>query len=449
MCQAGEFFIIQDGSSAPVILDGGSARLANANEIPAGGPMAFGLGRLWVARGREFLAGDIQSAERGSVLKFTETEYLNEGGAFSLAAEMGDVTAMAFISVLDTATGQGPLMVFGEHGAASLYVNLPRAQWKTTMIQQVALMGIGAAGQRNIVHLNNDLVFRSPDGIRTFRSARAEQGIDGLLPFSAEILPYIDVDADPSLEFSSGVMHQGRMLFTTQSRQEFASFVSSATSRSYTSRFYTFAGALVWDTHPMNSAQSRTAPCWEGVWTTTLARLVALTTAVSTGSPRCFALARNDAGNCLLELFAGDTSTENISCILETRATTHNNPFEEKSLITAELFLRDLRGAVSVTVKFRPDQAANWVLWQTMSVPSSDAVCSTNPTTCFAQIFDQYRPRLWLCNAPTDTDPVLFRQSRRGFSFQYRLEWSGELGIHQFRAHAQTVPEPITPTQTY
>jgi len=57
------YLIIQDGESLPHIydpIDGGRYSDVANKEVPQGsGPMGFGHGRLWVAQGSNFLAGDI------------------------------------------------------------------------------------------------------------------------------------------------------------------------------------------------------------------------------------------------------------------------------------------------------------------------------------------------------------------------------------------------------
>ena len=49
MEQAEEFFVMQDGNSAPYIFNGAFARRAAPNEIPTGTVMAYVMGRLWIA----------------------------------------------------------------------------------------------------------------------------------------------------------------------------------------------------------------------------------------------------------------------------------------------------------------------------------------------------------------------------------------------------------------
>ena len=99
------YLIIQDGVSVPVIYDpiGGIRRSdIDSNEVPVGsGPMAYGHGRLWVAQGSNFVAGDIANGTTG-VLKFTENEYIVGGGSFRVPLGAGDVTAKKFTHAPNT-----------------------------------------------------------------------------------------------------------------------------------------------------------------------------------------------------------------------------------------------------------------------------------------------------------------------------------------------------------
>lgn len=64
MVQADKYIVLQDGTNTPIIWSHDvAARVAGSDEVPQGsGPMAFGNGRLWVAKGRKFYAGDILGA---------------------------------------------------------------------------------------------------------------------------------------------------------------------------------------------------------------------------------------------------------------------------------------------------------------------------------------------------------------------------------------------------
>jgi len=61
-----------------------------------------------VVDGKYFMAGDIYLPwESERVLQFTETQYLNGGGAFGLPAWMGNITGMMFQPNVVSGTGLG------------------------------------------------------------------------------------------------------------------------------------------------------------------------------------------------------------------------------------------------------------------------------------------------------------------------------------------------------
>ena len=46
--QAENWLIVQDGQNQPYLYNGSTLRRATGDEVPVGGPMAYGKGRLWV-----------------------------------------------------------------------------------------------------------------------------------------------------------------------------------------------------------------------------------------------------------------------------------------------------------------------------------------------------------------------------------------------------------------
>lgn len=217
-------FTIELESSAPDVVTGDLVA-RYCPEVPVGTIMAYGQGRLFVASAdfTEMVAGDlVQGDIRNQVanlLRFTETTYLSEGGAFRLPTPAGRITGLSFVATQDTATGQGDLTVYGEHGAGTLYVSLPREQWKDQAIQRVLFTNIGCTSQDSIVDVNGDQFFRSLDGERSYRMARAEFSSYGQTPLSAEVSRVLDLDNPDYLDRASGVLFDNRLIFTCAPRQ--------------------------------------------------------------------------------------------------------------------------------------------------------------------------------------------------------------------------------------
>jgi len=276
MCQAEEYFIIQDGVSKPIILTSLTPSRAVDGQVPIGTAMAYGWGRLWVAKDNLFLAGDIYGGNT-TVIDFTETQYFAEGGAFRLPSTCGQLTGMVFIPLQDTATGQGQLLVGGEYGIASVNGGIPRSQWKETQIQQIAQLDVGFVGQDTNALLNGDVFYRAFDGIRSYRMARAQQGINGNTPQSNEVSPYTDTDTQEFLKYGSSVYFNGRILTTT--------------NPVWKGTYCYHKGLLSLNSQPQSSIGSKSPPVWEGVWTGL--NIVQITKGIFNQQERCFALVRN------------------------------------------------------------------------------------------------------------------------------------------------------------
>lgn len=210
---------IEVASSAPTI-GSGDLQIRYCPEIPTGSIMAYGQGRIFVASPErdDFVALDIvYGDEQGrvdNILRNTENTYLAEGGSFRLPAFMGRITGMAFVPFQDTTTGQGDLIVYGERGAASFDVSKPRSTWKATPIQRVLFDTFGATSQESIVGFNGDQFFRSTDGERSYRMARAESASYGQTPLSAEVDRVLTQDRQDWLDRVSGINFDRRLLFT-------------------------------------------------------------------------------------------------------------------------------------------------------------------------------------------------------------------------------------------
>ena len=195
-------------------------------EVPVGTVMAAGQGRLFVASAdrKTFKAGDIiygdLNGTSGNVLRFSEEVYLAEGGDFALPAQMGSIKTMTFVPFQDSTTGQGELLVFGEYGVASFNVSLARTDWQNQQIQRVTFTEVGGVSPTGIVAANNDVIFRTQIGIRSYRQARADLSNFGQTPLSAELNRILDLDDRTLLYRTSVVNVNNRMLMTCGPAEE-------------------------------------------------------------------------------------------------------------------------------------------------------------------------------------------------------------------------------------
>lgn len=212
MQEAEIFLIIQDGQKRAIIYDGSKSWRSNIvqQQVPTGKQMAYGKGRLWVAvNENEYVAGDIVGGQLhdptypkkvDALLYYTENTFLAGGGAFRVPLKSGSITAMIFMPVLDTSTGNGPLLIFTERAIFSCNASEDRDTWQkaTSALQTIVSIGNGAVSHYAVAQTtNSDIFFRSPDGVRSFYLALREYANSwGSTPNSTEmdkVLPFDDL----------------------------------------------------------------------------------------------------------------------------------------------------------------------------------------------------------------------------------------------------------------
>jgi hypothetical protein len=308
MVQADKWFITQDGESSAILYDGSLARRAITNttrdktEIPVGTMMAYGMGRVClIVNERDIAFGDLygshdQPDPADALVMFTERNFLAEGFDAAIPFEQGLATGLAFFPQLDTSTGNGQLLVFAQRGAQAFFLNLQRELWKESQFQIAALLTTGLRGHRSISIANEDLWFRSDDGVRSFRQARSEQYGWAHIPHSTNVRQFVRTDTNRLLQYCSSVYFDNRVLFTT-------SPYPNATRPFHT-------GAVVVDFDILSSFGEKVAkPAWDGHWT--MPNNVGITQFVAgtfNGVTRAFAFVLEDdlQTNALYELTMDD-----------------------------------------------------------------------------------------------------------------------------------------------
>ena len=437
--QADRYLIVQNGFDRPAILDRDAllryaipyqaydpADLTSKNEVFTGTITKYGHGRLFVVAtyvhnndgqpdttkdGRPyFVAGDIiKPSDPEEVLNFSETTYLNEGGAAGMPSEYGFIYGMEFFRNVQSGTGLGPFIVFAENGVSAFSVNSARTSWKDTDFSQVLFGGVGTKSNRAILPVNDDLLFRSQDGIRSIRYTASEiAGAAGILsstPISNEVSDILDLDVDADLPFVSAASADNRVYFTSAGRVGYA-----------------FKAVVSLDTAAAFGISSAvTPPAYNGIWTG-LNFLQILQGKVS-GKLTLLALAEKGGD---LELWYLDDSgyqdgDDNAPlCRVYDRAYNFDSPSRTKRFANIELWIRDLQGDATITAYYRPDGYALWN--RCTSVTLRGAAAGQN----------QHRFRLTLVPLTDDVyDPTSGRNVLLGSTFQFCLEWVGNLAIEK------------------
>lgn len=434
MQQADRFHVTQDGESKPIIFDGTTARRAKEKEVPVGTQMAYGMGRLIVCvNGRELTFGDLYGSNDGvdpgdAVIMFTETTFLNEGFNASIAFTLGAVTALHFAPQQDSAVGDGELLAFSENGVSSFFLSQPREQWKESAFQRVTLLKTGGRGHDMVVSVNGDLWFRSDDGWRSYRQARAEIQGWAHLPMSTEIRPYTDSDTARLLKHGSAISFNNRL-------------ISTCTPRTNQGKLY-HNGLTSLDFDVLSTFGQATQPSWDGHWSKL--KFLKLVTGKFDGVDRAFAFALDaDGKNQIYELSADDPADFDgpISWELETRSMNFDSPFNEKKILGADVWVDDVSDSTTISAFYKCDQQPDWLPWQTLDAIAKAGTCQEITCGGVPTIRKGYYPRRTLIEPPDTPNEHTNRNGRLCFEFQAKLTGVGRCKIKRFRASAHQVVE--------
>lgn len=448
MVQGEQFLVIQDGTAVPLVWDGNILQrvtsMANANpKIPTGEAMAYYMGRIWIAKGREYLAGDIVRGPSGtapyslndSILSMTENTYLSLGGTFLVPTLAGNIRALSFPANLNTSLGEGQLLVFTREQIYSVNVVPQRAAWATLTepIQRVAQINFGTTSDRSVVQVNGDLFCQSTDGIRSITQALRYFDQWGNLAISSEESRAVDLNDRALLLYGSGIYFDNRLLQTCLPYQTDVGVAHQA--------------LLSLDFDLISTLSERMPPAWEGV-NEGLAILRVLQGDFG-GRQRAFALVRGSTGAIEVweltstDLFDTNASGEaRITYQFETPSFTWGKPFMLKELDTVELWIDQLRGTVDFTLEFRPDQHPCWQYWHKWQECAPRNNCEDPgvllpcpyPTQTYRQ---QYRSLMVMPKPPiAPCQDYIPRPMNIGFGFQFRLTVHGYCRIRGLLAHA-------------
>jgi hypothetical protein len=423
--QADQYQIIQDGQSKPIIWDGAGVRRAYRNEVPTGGPMAYGLGRLWVGRGRDFIGGDIIYGDpafgTANVLRFTDNDVIAEGGAFTVPWQSGDVTGLSFSAKTDTASGEGSLMVFTANGVFEFDAPTDRTQWQNLQqpIQRFALLRNGAESHESITQVNGDLFFRSTDGIRSFYFARRDWNTWANTPVSREVEPIM-----------SSINFDNRLITTTN---------PVATERGVVWR-----SCVALDFDLVSTIKEKVPPAWDGKWVLT-DRVLQLVTVQNIDGVRAFAIGLDEDDYIGIWEITRDEWTDDGSDIeweLVTKSYQFDLPLTLKMLKSAEMWMSELSGNVAIDAFYKSDVKGCWSPWARWA--QNFAVCKSVPnraTGCLPTLFSKPPVKTRVALPEPEVDPTtvcgsLPYPSTNGYEFQVKLKLTGHLKMRKLRVLA-------------
>lgn len=414
-------------------------------ELPAAEAMSYYMGRIWMANGREYVAGDIVGGPSGTpqynstdaILHFTENTFLSLGGTFIVPTSAGNIRALAFAINLDTSLGQGQLLALTRSQIYSVNVVPDRAAWAALSepIQRVAQVNFGTTSDRSVTPVNGDLFFQSTDGVRSFTQALRYFQQWGNVSISSEEDRIVALNDRSLLRFGSGIEFDNRLLQTCLPYQ--------------TDLGVCHRGIMPLDFDLISTLEEKAPPAWEGVLEGVA--FMRLLKGDFGGLQRAFSIVRSVDG--FLEVWEltsqdiDDTNgddTNRVDWVIETPSYTWDSLFKLKQLDTIELWIDKLYGTVEFTVSFRPDQHGCWEYWHHWEVCTAKNECELPlaPTPCNypQQVYrQQYKATMVLPKAPQycgTGNPSVPRPLNIGYSFQFRIEIKGFCRLRGIVAHA-------------
>ena len=448
MQQTVESLVIQDGQSDAIIYNGSTAVRSDPSDggVPRGTVMAYGNGRLWVAiNSKELVAGDIRTNTAGSELRFTETNYLSGGGKLYFPR---GITALGFIATTGT-SDYGALLVFGLDYTEAIKADITfRDLWAQTpgFVTNV-LRHTGCASHWSLAEINQDLYWRDAGGgIRSIRSALADESGPGNSPISREISRLTDYDSRQILGFSSAISFNNRLIST----------MSPCLNESHGVSWKNLAPL---DFAPMSTMRGKSLPAYDGQWDGL--NFTHLFQGQFQGRSRAFAVATTgDGENSLWEIMEdgrgglddvtvfcsnGSANPEEspITSFIEYGARSFGDNKRRKTLERCDVFLKDLLGDLNLKVYWRSDNNQKWLQWDELDVcaKNGDPDQTTSPHV-WKNILSQQRPQIKTFTIPTDIDLITRYGLQTGFEFQIRIVWTGRVKIDRMTLWARYVDDP-------
>lgn len=220
MCQGFEWFVIQNGKDKPIIWDGYNAVQSkpDESEMPIGGAMAFIHHMIAVCStdGNDKIALSDRWAQTKSdnVWKFKDTPTWDNAGVFGLHANFGKIMNLMVVpQIKQTPNGQGDLLIGGTNGGQTLNVQVARADFLDSQIQDTALVGSGFASYVGVQPINSSIYFVGQSGLEEVLRRRGDfTSTDADTPESGDVDLYWKM-SNPGLRAFTPLGHHDNRLF--------------------------------------------------------------------------------------------------------------------------------------------------------------------------------------------------------------------------------------------
>ena len=421
-------------------------------QMPIGTIMAYAYGRVAVSdASNNIYVSDIIYGNgfttTSNTQNFTEQTYWQEGGSFTPPANLGLITGMRVMPSLNiNVRGQGELVVFCENGSFTLDLSQDRTTWQANNIQKVSLIGRGCRSPWSIAGVNNDVYFRSDDGWAFYNNAQVDfyQALS-FRKISREVQPWVNYDTPWMRQFESAMFFDNRLIATV------SPFTVSTADPSVCGLHRPSRAMIVLDVEqesrisPDASMPSRWNGLWEGPQPTQLA------TAQINGVQRGFAFSFDaDNVNRLYELQSSsslltgvdDYSVQYGNVKIGSYFTTKRydftpnqgaSKFVRKQLVGGEVWVSNLKEAITLGCEFRPD---SYACFNTLSYPITIGLNECTPITadCVPKVS---QPRYQQLRFPTPNIDQCEMYSQislqEGAEFQVKINITGSCIVDRLR----------------
>jgi len=369
--QAEQYLVIQAGDYAsgsptnPLFWDGGVLVRSRGfiapgdvnNQIPSAGAMDYYMNRIWYARGRTYIAGDIKGGIYG-ILSTTENPFALSGDGLTVPSNAGNIRMLAHTAELDTQLGQARMLIGTTKSIYRLNVPVTRDDWSdpnfsnAQPLQTIAQIRYGPVGDRSDVVVNGDLFYQTLEpGIRSFTYSQRYFQQWGNTPISRNENRVLRFNDRALLRYSSGIEFNNRLL---QTALPYQSTVGVA-----------HRGILPLDFDLISTLEEKLPPAWEGMYEGL--NFLQLYEGDFGGLQRAFAAVVSKTGEIeIWELTQDqrfDAGDRRISMVIETPSFTWGDPFRLKELDTLELWVDKILGKVEFEAYYRPDQYPCYFPW--------------------------------------------------------------------------------------
>lgn len=369
--QADRYFVVQNNQDRPMFHHRDNFTRAalpegsEERELPTGSLMAYAHGRVFLVPrylydnngdvteedGRAYwMAGDVLlPLSPSNVLKVTEDEYWNEGGATPLPFEAGNITALGVLqNAQGSGTGVGALLAFGRTGVSAYSVAANRSDWKDLDFSQVLFTGAGTQSPRSVLPVNDDILFRATDGLRSLRvSSQQSQGGGGwsIRPISYEVDHRLKFDAPSDLPGVTTSFSGNRFLLTTGGRNSVG----------------VYRGLLSLDTLVASTLSQGSAPAYDDIW---VSRPVLATLQARVAGKTEHVILHRHGGNEITFSVLDDEVEQDFGTNFPTsRAYTRAYTTASTNLLSLtfmDVIFRDIRGPFVARAYYRTDLYSRW-----------------------------------------------------------------------------------------